>query len=116
MISGYVFVAVNEIKNEIEATKMVKAITGQELSNLENETRVFKATLDNYLLYSQMTDRHIFLEEAIKDKRIEKHRDHYNINENIELNKLRVNSCNAFRCIQNRRIIKIFLLQYGRVF
>jgi len=103
VVAGYVFVIVHEIKSEIEATKISRASTKQELSVLESDTKILKTTFERYLLYSEVNNQEKYLDELVTTKQIEASKNYYFINENIELEKLKVNSCNQFRCIQNRQ-------------
>jgi len=63
VIGGYLYVIIHEIENEIESTKIAPATTEQELSTIESDTRVFKDTFDDYLLYSRNENRQSFLKE-----------------------------------------------------
>lgn len=102
VLAGYVYVTVSEVQNHIEATKLIKASASQDISVLEGDTRVSKNTLDDYLLYSEVKNKVQFIQELIEDKKLEDKKRYYFINENIELARLKTNSCGQYRCIQNR--------------
>lgn len=108
-VGGYVFVVVQELKLKIEETRISKVEIAQSISELEADTKISNKLFTDYLLFSADTKNDAgegkkTVDEYLENQELEKNRNHFFVNSQLQLPKLRDNNCQRYRCMQNRRV------------
>lgn len=102
-IGGYVFTVIQDLKHKIELAKVDSTDTLQLASSFEMDTRVSESLFTDYLLFTSDTEEKLSYEKLIAEDFLTIEGDKLAIHGAFTLPALRVNNCDRFRCIQNRR-------------
>ena len=103
LISGYVYLVVQDLKLKIETTKLSSSKINQRESSFEQDTTVNKNLFKKYLLFSENSRYSGNYSSLISDRKIFDEGSQLFIPESFTLDALKVNNCERFRCLQNRR-------------
>jgi len=100
---GYITIVIKELKLKIESSQLSLSSIKMTDSILEKDSEVYQDDLKSYLLFAKNINKEEYLNELTSKRRIEKVKNRFYINENIELASLESNECDRFRCIQIKK-------------
>lgn len=97
------YVVIQDLKHKLELNKVDSTDIIQIASHFEPETQVSSELFKDYLIYAADTETSVALNDLLSKQLIASSGKDFTILSAFELPPLRVNGCDRFRCIQNRR-------------
>ncbi len=103
VVSGYVYVVINDLKLKIKETQISQIKFNQEKSILEADSKVYRNHLETYLLFSVKGEATKYLMQNAEAGELSLEKNIVFANKNIELPNLYANDCKRYKCVQIRK-------------
>lgn len=101
--AGYIYVIIQDLKHKIDLASVEGTDIVQAPSTFEQETQVNRSLFEDYLLFSGDAETKKSLDALMSEDFMTRVGGELAIHGNFDLPALRVNNCDRYRCLQNRR-------------